>query len=141
MAPIIQGVIEVRTLIGASPVVVGGLAVLSRLSTPYRATVDLDLVDHLRAGAPHLQVLRAAQGAQSVEPAAVLLETVYGPVKIDVLEVRQVEIDKPSDDPGDRLHAPAHAWAHDTATDLTLEVIRREGRELRVTTPSPSRGP
>ncbi|GAA4606167.1 hypothetical protein GCM10023195_21920 [Actinoallomurus liliacearum] len=41
MAAVVQGVIEVRTLIGQPPVIVGGLAVLSRLSSPYRATVDL----------------------------------------------------------------------------------------------------
>ena len=33
-------------------------------------------------------------------------------MKVDVLEVRQVELDNPSDDPGDRLHASAHAAAH-----------------------------
>lgn len=44
-------------------------------------------------------------------------------MKIDVLEVRQAELDRPSDDPGDRLHASAHAWANDTATDLTIDVL------------------
>jgi len=43
MAAVVQGVDEVRTLIGHSPVVVGGLAVMCRLSDPYRATTDLDL--------------------------------------------------------------------------------------------------
>jgi hypothetical protein len=52
----------------------------------------------------------------------VLLPTVYGQVKVDVLEVRQIEIDQPSDDPGDRLHAFAHAWANDTATEVNIEV-------------------
>jgi hypothetical protein len=35
------------------------------------------------------------------------------PVKVDVFEVRQSELDRPSDDTGDRLHASAHAWSHD----------------------------
>jgi hypothetical protein len=57
-------------------------------------------------------------------------------VKVDVLEVRQVELDLPSDDPGDRLHASAHAWANDTATDVALEVIRaRDSRRSLVRTP------
>jgi hypothetical protein len=47
----------------------------------------------------------------------VLLPTQYGQVKVDVLEVREVEVDQPSDDPGDRLHASSHAWANDTASD------------------------
>lgn len=34
--------------------------------------------------------------------------------------------DRPRDDP-DRLHASALAWANDTATDVTIEVIRSHG--------------
>ena len=34
--------------------------------------------------------------------------------------------DRPHDDP-DRLHASALAWANDTATDVTIEVIRSHG--------------
>jgi hypothetical protein len=116
MAAVVQGVEEVRALTGQPPVVVvvGGLAVMCRLSNPYRATTDLDVVDRLLGDVPQLQVLRAARGAQPVEPASVLLPTAYGQVKVDVLEVRQIEIDQPSDDPGDCLHAFAHAWASDT---------------------------
>ncbi|OHV33041.1 prevent-host-death protein [Pseudofrankia sp. EUN1h] len=130
MAAVVQAVEEVRKLIDQPPVVVGGLAVLCRLSTMHRATVDLDVVDRLQGSAPHLEVLRAAQGAKVVEPAGVLLPTPYGLVKVDVLEVRQVELDQPSDDPGDRLHASAHAWANDTATEITVEVIRSDGDRL-----------
>jgi len=141
MASVVQGVIEVRTLIGQPPVVVGGLAVLSRLSNPHRATVDLDLVDRMPSDVSQLQVLRAAKGSESVEPAAVLLPTSYGTVRVDVLEVRQVELDHPSDDPGDRLHATAHAWAHDTATDLSIEVLDAGGGGVEVITPVAEPGP
>jgi hypothetical protein len=141
MAAVVQGVIEVRTVIGRPPVVVGGVAVLSRLAKPHRATIDLDVIDRLRGPTPQLEVLRSAKGSVSVEPAAVELPTQYGPVKIDVLEVRQAEIDRPSDDPGDRLHAAAHAWAHDTATDVTIEVVRRNGEHVEVTTPVAEPGP
>jgi hypothetical protein len=84
MAAVVQGVEEVRTLIGQPPVVVGGLAVMCRLSNPYRATTDLDLVDRLLGEMPQLQVLRASRGAQPVPPASVLLPTAYGQVKVDV---------------------------------------------------------
>jgi hypothetical protein len=47
MAAVVQGVEEVRALIGQPPVVVGGLAIMCRLSDPHRATTDLDLVDRL----------------------------------------------------------------------------------------------
>lgn len=141
MAAVVQGIIEVRELIGRPPVIVGGLAVLARLSNPYRATVDLDVVDRLRGDLSQLEVLRAADGAEPVEPAAVLLPTPYGSVKIDVLEVSQVELDQPSDDPGDRLHASAHAWANDTATDLTLVVVRVGRARVEATTPVAEPGP
>lgn len=141
MAAVVQGIVEVQELIGRPPVVVGGLAVLARLSTAYRATVDLDVVDRLLDDMPQLEMLRAAEGAESVEPAAVLLPTPYGPVKVDVLEVRQVDLDRPSDDPGDRLYASAHAWANDSATNLTFEVARRNGALVHVTTPVAEPGP
>jgi hypothetical protein len=132
MAAIVQGVDEVRALIGQPPVVVGGVAVMCRLSTPYRATTDLDVVDRLLGEVPQLQVLRAARGAEPVEPTSVLLPTAYGQVKVDVLEVRQAEIDQPSDDPGDRLHAFAHAWANDSATEVTIEVAHLNGAHTEV---------
>ncbi|MGB7234475.1 MAG: prevent-host-death protein [Rhodococcus sp. (in: high G+C Gram-positive bacteria)] len=124
MTAVVHGVSVVSEILGCRPVIVGGLAVLSRLSRPYRATVDLDVVDRRLGSIPHLEVLRGSAGAVSVEPAAVLVPTVRGPVKVDVLEIRQVELDHPSDDPGDRLHASAHAWANDTATELTITAIR-----------------
>ena len=132
MAAVVQGVAEVRALIGQPPVVVGGLAVMCRLSDPYRATTDLDVVDRLLGEVPQLQVLRGAHGAESVEPTSVLLPTPYGQVKVDVLEVRQIEIDQPSDDPGDRLHASAHAWANDTASEVTIEVVPLNGAHVEV---------
>lgn len=141
MTAVVQGIDEVHSLIGAPPVVVGGVAVMCRLSTPYRATTDLDVVDRLLGPTPHLEILRAAEGATAVEPAAVLLPTAFGDVKIDVLEVRQIELNEPSDDPGDRLHASAHAWANDTATDVTIGVLRLNGDSVEVTTKVAEPGP
>lgn len=141
MAAIVEAVAEVQRLVGQPPVVVGGLAVMSRLTTPYRATVDLDVVDWHRGDQLQLEVLRAAPGAEAVEPAAVLLPTRYGAVKVDVIEVRQVELDKPSDDPGDRLHAASHAWANDSATEVVLEVHRTDGAGVEVTARVAEPGP
>jgi len=141
MAAVVQGVEEVRILIGQPPVVVGGLAVMCRLSRPYRATTDLDVVDRLLGDTPQLQVLRSARGAEPVEPTSVLLPTVYGKVRVDVLEVRQIEIDQPSDDPGDRLHASAHAWATDSATEVTIAVASSHGPPVEVSTLVAEPGP
>ncbi|RMI12703.1 prevent-host-death protein [Cellulomonas triticagri] len=133
MAAVVQAVVEVRRVLGVPPVVVGGLAVLCRLTDPYRATTDLDLVDRRRGPVPHLRVLRAVDGAEEAVPAAVLLPTRFGPVRVDVLEVRQTEIDRPSSDPGDRLHATAHAWADASATSVGLRAVPRTGDEVRTT--------
>jgi hypothetical protein len=105
---------------------------MCRLSRPYRATADVDVVDRLLDEVPQLQALRAARGAEAVEPTSVLLPTAFGQVKVDVLEVRQVEIDEPSDDPGDRLHAFAHAWASDSATEVTIEVAPLSGAHVEI---------
>ena len=58
-----------------------------------------------------------------------------------MLDVGQVEFDRPSDDPGDCLHASAHAWANDTATDLSIEVLRAGGKGVKVITPVAEPGP
>lgn len=141
MAAVVQSIEDVHRLIGRPPVVIGGLAVLCRLSRPYRATTDLDVVDRLLEGKRQLEILRASAGAKDVEPAAVLLPTRFGNVKVDVLEVQQFEIDDPSDDPGDRLHAAAHAWAYDTSTPVELHAIRADGEVVRVTTYVAEPGP
>lgn len=133
MAAVVEGISRVQARIGAPPIIIGGLAVLSRLSNPHRATVDLDLVDRLLGNAPQLEILRATAGAERVEPSAVLLPTAYGPVRVDVLAVRQIELDDPGDDPGDRLHASAHAWAHDSATDVTIAALDTAGKLVEVT--------
>jgi hypothetical protein len=78
---------------------------------------------------------------EPVEPAAVLLPTPYGQVKVDVLEVRQVEIDQPSDDPSAGLHAFAHAWANDTASEITIEVASLSGAHVEVSTLVAEPGP
>lgn len=62
-------------------------------------------------------------------------------MKVDVLEVRQVELDRPSDDPGDRLHASSYAWASDTATEVTIGVVRRDRERVEVTARMAEPGP
>jgi hypothetical protein len=124
MTGIVQAILAVREETGSAPVVVGGLAVMCRLQRPYRATVDLDVVDRrLRDQVPHLELLRLINDAEPVDPAAVLIPTPSGMVKIDVLEVNQAEIDNPSDDVGDRLFATSHAWAWDSATPVSIQVM------------------
>jgi hypothetical protein len=128
MVRVVQAVDVVAKLTGERPVVVGGLAVMCRLSRAHRATVDLDVVDRLSSSRePHLEVLRRGEGTESVEPSAVLVPTESGMVKVDVLEVRQTELDNPSEDAGDRLHATSHAWAQESATELSIRATASSG--------------
>jgi hypothetical protein len=132
MFRIVEAARTVREVLGEPPVVVGGLAVMCRLHTAHRATLDLDVVDRGRRDQAHLEVLRRVTGASDVEPSAVLLPTRAGDVHVDVLEVNQAEIDDPSDDAGDRLHATSHSWAHDTATSVTIVARGRHGADIEV---------
>lgn len=141
MAAVVQAINDIQDLLGRPAVVVGGIAVLTRLSRPHRTTTDLDLVDQPQNQRRQLEILRAAAGAQAVEPAAVILPTILGPVKIDVLEVRQAELDNPSADPGDRLHTTAHAWAFHTATNTTIHAQRASGEVIRATARIAEPGP
>src|SRR5262249_26306880 len=62
-------------------------------------------------------------------------------VKVDVLAVRQIKIDQLSDDPGERLHASAHAWATDCATEVTIAVASSSGSPVEVSTLVAEPGP
>jgi len=141
MAAVIQAIADIERLVGGPAVVVGGLAVLCRLSTQHRATTDLDIVDRRLGSRPHLELLREVSGARSVQPAAVMLPTAFGAARVDVLEVNQVEIDQPSDDPGDRLFAAAHAWAYDTASPVDLGAEPLQGSAIQVRTLVAEPGP
>lgn len=133
MSRVVQALEAVTTLMDDTPIVVGGLAVMCRVTSPHRATVDLDLVDRLEAGrTPQLEVLRSVSGTEASEPSAVLVPTSSGMVKVDVIQVNQAEIDIPSDDPGDRLHATAHAWANDTSTSVMIRAFRSRSDPVEV---------
>jgi len=105
---------------GRPVIVVGGLAVLCRLSTPYRATTDLDTVARLQAGQVGQLELLVAAGATRSGPTGAQVATPLGPVQVDVLEITEADFDPLPDDPTDRLHVLAHAWAAQTSTQVRL---------------------
>ena len=109
---------EERT--GRPVIVVGGLAVVCRLSHPYRATTDLDIVNRRTADErPQLELLLVS-GARPSGPSGVLVPTPAGPVQVDVLEITDADLDPLPEDPTDRLHVLAHAWAAATASPVEL---------------------
>ena len=102
------------------PVIVGGLAVMSRLGNAYRVTQDLDaLRRRLEGAASSLEVLRAA-GATDINEIGGLVPTERGDVRVDLLEARHNDLDREFTDPTDRLEAMAHQWTLDTATPMHI---------------------
>lgn len=120
MAAIVSAIPMTERDTGRPVIVIGGLAVLCRLSTPYRATTDLDTVSRLQAGQAGQLELLVAAGATPSGPAGVRVATPLGPVQVDVLEVTDADLAPLPADPTDRLHVLAHAWAAQTATPVRL---------------------
>lgn len=117
--------------------VIGGLAVVCRLSRPYRVTSDLDTVSRRGTGeAPQLQLL-VASGAEVSGVSGVLVPTPAGLVQVDVLEVTDAELANLPDDPTDRLHVLSHAWAAATATPVVIRADGMPGLTVEVAEPGP----
>ncbi len=124
MSALVHAIPAMATRTGREVIVVGGLAVVCRLTHPYRATSDLDTV-HRRTGNEPAQLdLLIAGGAEPSGVSGVLLPTAAGAVQVDVLEVTDADLKNLPDDPTDRLHVLSHAWAAASATPV---VIKAEG--------------
>jgi hypothetical protein len=138
MTRLVSAIPVIAEQTGRAVVLVGGLAVMCRLSNPYRVTTDLDTVH--RRGArerPQLELL-VATGATPSGPSGALVHTPYGDVQVDVLEVTDAEIDDLPDDPTDRLHVQSHAWAASTASALVLGTEGLEPLSVWVSEPARS---
>jgi hypothetical protein len=126
MEALVQAIPATAQRTGKPVIVVGGLAVICRLSVPYRATSDLDTVNRRAAGEPAQLELLLASGAKASGPSGVWVPTPVGLVQVDVLEVTDAELEHLPDDPTDRLHVLAHAWAVSTASlvELSSDSVR-----------------
>jgi hypothetical protein len=105
---------------GREVIVVGGLAVVCRLTHPYRATSDLDTVNRRHDDEPAQLELLIVSGAERSGASEALVPTAAGPVQVDVLEVTDADLTPLPDDPTDRLHVLSHAWATATATSVAI---------------------
>ncbi|WP_409462639.1 hypothetical protein [Amycolatopsis sp. GA6-003] len=110
---------------------------MCRLSSPYRATVDLDTVDHRAAHERSQLELLVETGATRSGPSGVLIDTPHGEVQVDVLEVTDAEIEDLPADPTDRLHVQSHAWAASTASALELDAAGLKPLTVLVAEPGP----
>ncbi len=120
MLAIVQAIPELEARTGRKAVVIGGLAVLCRLSTAYRATGDLDTASRRAAGdRPQLDVL-IESGESPAGPAGVWIPTPSGKVQVDIIEVTDAELSQLPEDETDRLAVLSHAWAIEAATPLRI---------------------
>jgi hypothetical protein len=112
---------------------IGGLAVMCRVGTPHRATVDLDAVARNAAGVhdrlSHL-ALTATGGGQYTFAGDLDLDVIdVAPVTTDALlaELGVAEGAAPEGELSDlELNVVAHTWAHDSATALDIVAVDDE---------------
>lgn len=137
MTALVMAIPETTKRTGRPVIVVGGLAVVCRLSRPYRSTSDLDTVNRRAGNEPAQLELLIASGAQSSGVSGVLVPTPAGPVQVDVLEVSDAELAHLPDDPTDRLHVLSHAWAAATASPVTVRGATAGDLTVAVAEPGP----
>jgi hypothetical protein len=130
MVNLVGAIPKVQELL-EQPVIIGGLAVMSRLGNAYRVTQDLDALRRRpEGGASGLEVLRAAR-AKNIDEVGGYIPTERGDVRVDVLEARDSDLDRDFTDATDRLEAMAHRWALDTATPLVIAAASVDVSRLR----------
>jgi hypothetical protein len=137
MSALVHAIPIIAERTGRPVVLIGGLAVICRLSSPHRATTDVDTVNRRRGVEPSQLDLLIRSGATKDGPVGALVKTPAGTVRVDVLEVSDSDLDPLPDDPSDRLHVLAHEWAEASATPMILKADDLEPIELRIAEPGP----
>jgi len=104
---------------------IGGLAVMVRVGSPHRATVDLDALarnlPQFHDALSHLAVIATGGGQY----------TFAGDLDLDVIDVAEMsatDLARTLTDEGEpltdlELNVIAHVWAHDTATPLDINAV------------------
>jgi len=118
-------------------VLIGGLAVMCRLNQPYRVTTDLDTVNRRGDSEPPQLELLLASGAEPSGISGALVHTPAGDVQVDVLEVTDADLNALPNDPTDRLHVLAHAWAASSASLMIIRANDMPDLEVAVAEPGP----
>lgn len=135
MRRLVTAIPLVKELLDDGIVLIGGLAVLSRLEVPHRATTDLDTAASRRPGEPRgLEVLLADSRTEPAEAAGVLLTTHDGEVKVDLIEIDPDPIQAMPEDPNDALFELSHQWAISSAEAMHLRSQDQAGEVLTAVT-------
>jgi hypothetical protein len=120
-----------------SSALVGGVAVICRLATAHRATLDADTVVEEREPGV-LEVLRARPDTSVPADPDSQGVLIHGAL-VEIIEVAPVlPADVAAvDDPRDRLFVAAHRWALDTAEPADIDTAPASGRRrLAIATPA-----
>jgi hypothetical protein len=125
---------EVALLASLPPEIrlIGGLAVMVRVGTPHRTTVDLDAVardltrHHVTLS--RLAVTSAIEGRYTFAGEMDLDVIDVSPDSASELAAQLGATDEPISDL--ELNALAHAWAHDTASPLDITAVDNESGEI-----------
>ena len=143
MLAIVQAIPELEARTGRNAIVIGGLAVLCRVGSAYRATSDLYTANRRAAGEPaQLDVLLHYDGVTRAGPAGVWIPTSAGMVQVDVIEVTDAELNQLPEDETDRLAVLSHTWAIQTAAPVRIRAANSSGSStteavVRVAEPGP----
>lgn len=137
MAALVRAAATVATHAGVPVAVIGGLAVMCRLSTTHRATADVDFVSEdpeevSVVGSP-MQNLLAAKVVDDhpvPQPGRVFVRG----TKVEIIETAPLSAQAASgiEPDSDRLFVLAHRWALETATPCTVMVT---GSDAQATVP------
>ena len=141
MLALVEAIPEFEARTGRRASVIGGLAVLCRLGTVYRATGDLDTANRRAAGEPpQLDVLLQHDDVTQADTAGVWIPTSAGAVKVDVIEVSDAELSHLPEDETDRPGTASTRWQRASArgTAGTRQPSAAAGR--RRTPPRPRPG-
>lgn len=137
MSALVHVVPAIVSRTGREVVLIGGLAVVCRLTRPYRATSDVDIVNRRSEHEPAQLTLLLASGAEASGVSGALVPTPAGDVQVDVLDVTDAELANLPDDPTDRLHVLSHAGAAATATPMILRAADMADLTVAVGEPGP----
>lgn len=137
MSALVHAIPAITARTGRPVIVIGGLAVLCRLTRPYRVTTDLDTVTRRSEHEPAQLELLLESGAQASGVSGALVATPAGQVQVDVLEVTDAELTNLPEDPTDRLHVLSHAWGAATATPVIIRADDMAELTVAVAQPGP----
>jgi len=137
MSALVHAIPAIIARTGRPVIVIGGLAVLCRLTRPYRVTTDLDTVTRRSEHEPAQLELLLDSGAEPGGVSGALVATRAGQVQVDVLEVTDDELTNLPEDPTDRLHVLSHAWAAATATPVIIRADDMAELTVAVGQPGP----